>query len=434
MSAEGLVEVRNIAERAFQRLRSPWCGYSAGALSFNEAFFVRDIATTGIFVLQAPIPPPDGFIQALEQGIELAAQFQGKVSNPQSEEEPGKILHEMRNGYTPKEKIDAFEAQGYQVRIKPDGSKQVFYYGAGDTAALFTILVAQVARFKEDTFAGEGIRYIKKMWPHLLSAYQYQIRVADSSGYGLLDSVPRNLDALFYHTEHDSNLGYRTEEGETPRPPHIFLSNNCDYVASLPEISWAAQVMGEEGIAQDAEERYPKAQDRLHRLFWMKDEGYYAPLLDGEGQQVKIITSDALEGLWLKTFPEPFAGQSLERLRKWDMNTEWGIRSRSRLSSQFAMNGPKAYWGGNVWSDGTAKGAFGAENYGQPDFARQLDEELFRTTLLRGCEETFPVDDEGTPIDYKEYKRGWRPAANNPQLWDAAAAWARAAVYLAQVA
>lgn len=432
MSAEGLVSVRNISERAFERLRSPWCGYSAGALSFNEAFFLRDIAKSGIWVLQAPIPPPDGFIQALEQGLDLAAQFQGKISNPQSEEEPGDILHEMRNGYTPKEKIDAFEAQGYRVHIKPDGSKQVFYYGAGDTAALFTIIVAQLARFKEGVSAGEGIGYLKSMWPNLLLAYQYQIRVADSSGYGLLDSVPRNLNALFYHTEHDSGFSYRTEEGETPRPPHIFLSNNCDFVASLPEIAWAAKVMGEEGIAEDAEKRYPKAKARLHELFWMKNEGYYAPLLDGEGQQVKIITSDVLEGLWLKVFPELSADQVIERLREPDMNTRFGIRSRSRLSSQFAMNGPKAYWNGNVWEQDTGKGAFGAENYGHFDFARQLDEELFRAVLLRGCEETFPVNDEGIPIDYQEYNRGWRPAANNPQLWAAAIAWARAARYLPQ--
>lgn len=434
MSAEGAVEIMGIAEGAFRRLRSSWCGFSAGANSFNEGFFIRDIAKAGIFVLTAPIQPPDYFMPAIEKGIELGVRFQGRVSDPQSEEQIGDLLHEMRNGYTSKEKIADFEARGYKVHIKADSTKEVIYYGGGDTAALFIKLVTEVARFKERVLEGEGVRYIKQMRPNLLLAHEYQTRVADSSGYGLLDSVPRNLKAIFFHTEHDSDFSFTTEAGETPRPPHIFLANNCDYVASLLDMSWAAHIIGDENVAQDAKDRHAKAQKALHELFWMRSEGYYAPLLDGEGQQVKIITSDALEGLWLKTFPEPFADQVIERLKEPDMNTRFGIRSRSRLSSQFAMNGPKAYWNGNVWEQDTGKGAFGAENYGHFDFARKLDEELFRAVLLRGCEETFPVDDEGAPIDYQEYNRGWKSAANNPQLWAAAAAWTRAARYLSQAA
>lgn len=434
MSAEGAVEVKNIAERAFEKLRSSWCGFSAGAGKFKETLFVRDLAKTGIQVLQAPLPPPDGFIEALEQGIDVAAGTQGRVSDPQSEEEPGKILHEMRNGYTPKEQLKDFKSKGYKVHTKEDGSEEVMYYGGGDTSALFIILVVQLARFKEVISVGEGVRYIEKMWPILLSDYQYLIKVADSSGYGLLDSIPRNLKGLFYHTEHDSDFAYTTEEGKIPRPPHVFLTNNCDYVASLQPMSWAAQVMAEESIAQDAKERYPKAKARLHELFWMRDEGYYAPLIGGDGQQDKIITSDAVEGLWLEVFPKVFADRVIERLKEPDMNTSLGIRSRSRLSRQFAMNGPRAYWGGDVWTHQIAEGATGAENYGHADFAQKLDEELFRTVLLRGCEETFPVDDEGRAIDYKEYRRGWRPVSNNPQLWAAAGAWARAVRYLPQAA
>lgn len=421
MSPELPARILPKAEESLLALRHPQHGWMAGLPGY-KTLYPCDVGIS--FKLIAACPPrmiPQWIIESTEKAVEMMVKFRGKTFDPERDEEKDKIFHELHNGHIP---LSGFpmEQSKPQMKGNPDP-----YFGAADADALFIEMVADLARVKDALFEEEGERYIENMWPFVYAAYRRQAGLADSSGWGLPDSTPKNFRGLFFHSRHDSDFSYMTEEGDTPRPPHLFLTNACHFVAASKDITWLAATLGKRKIAARAWDRYVRGKETIHRLFWMKDEGYYSPLIDGEGKQVRIITDDAVEGLWLGLYEDHFARKVIDRVDEDDMSTPYGIRSRSIHSRQFAMNGPKAYWNGNVWPQDTAKAAFGGEYYGDYDFTNRQDEKLFGLVMERGSEETVPVSADGRLLVYQE--RGQK-AACNPQLWSAAAVFSRSMLRL----
>lgn len=425
MSPEVKADLRQMGMEALQSLHHPQFGFLAGIGRF-AAYYFRDWATTIELtcsrVSNLSIP---GFLKTAEQALDLAANLQGCKFDPETEETPGGILHEYRNGLTPRERMEELKAGGWKVREKPDGGFEMVYYGAVDSPARFVSSVATIAR-AQATVGSEDQRdgYVDKMWPFVERAFQHDIRTADTSGYGLIDSTPQNLHALFNQTEKDSDYSYTTEYGETPKPPYFFLSDECYYLKELREIAWMAKIMGNRDLFQEAAERYVIGVRQLHRLYWMRQEQYFAPLIDGEGQQVKIINDDPIDGLCCRVFEQPFAEAAIGRLMQPDMNTPYGIRSRSSESAQFRVNGPRAYWNGTVWTHRQAMAAIGFENYGHFQEAARVDEELMALVIAKGCVELVVV----TPGDeLQDYTENGKKVAGNPQLWAVGAVLARTA-------
>lgn len=439
MLAEKSAAQRSEALRELETLYYPQYGGYAAGVGRYEAVYPRDLAITTKLVLhrfgrlQPPVSEPPQlqseiytFAQRAEKALDTIATLQGKESfpgQPLNEERKGRILHEWRNGFTPRERLVELKEAGWPVMTKDDGSMEMFYFGAGDTTSRFITTVAILARLKDATISfQERDRYIDKMWPNVVAAYQHETELADTSGYNLIDSTPQNSFALWNHTEKDSDFSYVTEEGLIPRPPYVFLSNNCHYLEGLAEIAWMAERKGEKTLAKDARGRYIQGTADLQRLFWMEDQQYLSPLIDGEGRQVKIITDDALDGLWCGVFEQTYADKVIKRLLKPDMLTPWGIRSRSEDSNGFRINGAKAYWKGAVWTHRQAIAAIGFENYGWIDEARTVDERLGKLVAAKGQVELVCIDRQGNLQDYKE--RG-KAAACNPQLFAVAAVVAR---------
>lgn len=431
MSPEVMTE-RQRGLEGLQTLQHPQFGYQA-AIGRLAADYFRDLAATIKLVCSRTsnlsIP---GFLQNAERALDLAALLQGKKFDPETEEAPGGIFHEFRNGQTPRERMEKLKAGDWPVREKPNGDLELVYYGAIETTSRFVSSVATIARAKA-IVSSENQRddYIDKMRPYVKAAFQHDIRIADTSGYGLLDSTPQNLHALFNQTEKDSDHSYITEEGDTPKPPYLFLSGNCYYLEELRDTAWMAKLMDEKDLEQEAAERYKKGVRQLHRLFWMWQEQYFTPLIDGEGQQVKIRNDDSIDGLWCGVFEQPYAEVVISFLMQPRMNTSYGIRSRSSDSAQFRVNEPRAYWNGTVWTHRQAMAAIGFENYGHFQEAEIIDGELMSLVRAKGCVELVAVTPDGELQDYTE--RG-KKVAGNPQLWAVGAVLARTAEQLSLAA
>lgn len=439
MLIEAGITQRGEALRELETLYNPQCGgYAAGAGRYG-AVFPRDLAITTKLILhrfrrlQPPILESPGlqaeiqiFAQRSEKALDTIASLQGKDPLPGqllNEERKGAILHEWRNGFTPGDRLLQLKLAGWPVITKEDGSMEMFYFGAGDTTSRFITTVAILARFKGATGSlQEQGHYIDRMWPTIEAAYQHEIDLADTSGHHLIDSTPQNIHTLLNQTEKDSDLSYVTEDGLMPRPPYVFLSNNCQYLEALAEAAWMAESKGEITVAKDARSRYEKGIEDLHRLFWMEDRQYFSPLVDGEGSQVKIINDDALDGLWCGIFKQAYADKVIARLLSPDMFTPWGIRSRSEYSNRFRVNGAEAYWNGAVWVHRQAIAAIGFEDYNHPDAASILDDRLRKLVAAKGMVELVCVDSQGGLLDYREQGKA---AACNPQLFAVGAVLAR---------
>jgi glycogen debranching enzyme len=97
--------------------------------------------------------------------LRFLARMQGKTIDPWRDEEPGKILHEVRSGEM---------ATLGEVPQTP-------YYGSVDSTPLFVFLFAELLRWTDDAVLGADLR------PHLEQALEW-IRVhGDRDGDGLLE-------------------------------------------------------------------------------------------------------------------------------------------------------------------------------------------------------------------------------------------------------
>lgn len=434
MSLETISDLRDVGIRGINSLYRPEYNiWDAGYGRFSGGVFARDLLEGFklIFSRSTNIRIPF-FLQRAEYALDFLASTQGRRHDPSSEESEGGIIHELRNGFTPPAVMKDLRRNGFPVKEKENGYKEIRYYGANDVNGLFIGVVYDLAEMKGLTAGIRGseaylqIRneYIQKMWPAVRLAFWHQVRLAKTSGYNLIDSTPQNIKALFNHTEADSDYSYITEDGITPRPPHIFLHSNSHFLEAMVKIQPMGEVMVDEDILEEAKKRYQKGRSAFHQLFWMPDEGYYSPLIDGDGQQVKIIRADPIEALWCGILEQSYADQVIDRIVNSHMNTAWGIRSRSDDSTQFRVNGPYAYWNGAVWTHQQAKAVIGFERYGRFQEAETVDQEFLALVRAKGAVEVSAVTEDGRLLDYRE-KRVIK--ACNPQFFAAAAILARTA-------
>ena len=114
----------------------------------------------------------------------LAAR-QGKEDDDWTEEEPGKILHELRVGEL---------AQAGEIPHTP-------YYGSVDATPLWLVTLHGAYRWTGDLDA------VRELWPNVLEAVRWIDEVGDLDGDGYVEYRPR------------SPRGFATRDGRTPTMP-----------------------------------------------------------------------------------------------------------------------------------------------------------------------------------------------------------------------
>lgn len=435
MSLETISGVREVGIGGMNSLYRPEYNiWDAGYGRFSGGVFGRDI----LIALKLAFSRPSNiripyFLQRAEAALDFLAQTQGTEYNTAQDEREGAIIHEYRNGFTPPEVVEDLKRGGFPFDKKENGEEEMKYYGANDVTGMFIGVVHDLGEMKGLAVGAKDSKeyiqtrddYYKKMWPSVKAAFEHQFELAKSSGHNLIDSIPQNIQALFNHTEADSDFSYRREDGLTPRPPYIFLQANSHFLEAMVKIQPMAKVNNDEVVLEKAQERHQKGSQAFRKLFWMPDEKYYSPLIDGEGQQVKIIRADPIEALWCGILEQAHADRVIDRLLEPDMYIpRMAIRSRSSNSTQFRVNGPYAYWNGAVWTHQLAKAAIGFERYGRYKEAQMMDEILFALVAEKGAVEVLAVTEDGRLLDYRE-RRIVR--ACNPQFFAAAAILARTA-------
>lgn len=418
MSPEQLGFLREQCLTEVPSIRDDFLGIKAsGGIGdrFNGVHYGRDAY---ISIIMALSEPQNGELPVLLDCAlttqRLAASLQGKEFNPLTEEAPGKKPHEFHNGHSPQQRLAEMIVNGWPGYRLEDARLGMVYYGAGDSTPLFNISVAVVYRTLTSKDQQAARIYLEEMWPYVKAGLNHDIVIGDLDNDGLIESNPQNKKALLNHTWKDSNDAYRDETGEMSEPPYKYLTNNGYFLQSLREGADLALEMQDTVFAKELKDRYEKGKRRLHDRFWMPDLGYYAPLIDGKGNQVRFISDDSVIALWAQVIDPEFAKIVINRLKQPDMNTRFGLRTRSSESTQFRVNGPKAYHNGTVWLHQTLIAAKAVGNYGDTEFADILDSEAFEFQKRLKRAELAAVDRWNHLLQYQE--RG-KPVAGNPQAW-----------------
>ena len=373
------------ALRMFDREHPGRAVVAAGAPWFM-ALFGRDSLLTAWMALPAAPELALGVAQTL-------AERQGATTDPDTEEQPGRILHESRFG----------------LASELSAHRGATYYGTADATALFVMLVGELQRWGADPHD------IDALLPAVDAALDWIDRFGDRDGDGYVEYQRSSSDGLANQGWKDSWDGIRFADGRLPDTPIALCEVQAYVYGAFRARAELAAVRADADGAAHWHARADALAERFDRDFWMPDVGWYALGLDGDKRQIDATASNAGHCLWTGIAAPRRAATIADRLVAADLFSGWGIRT---LSSQMPAYNPVSYHNGSVWPHDTALCAAGLTRYGYTAAAHRLIAGLVDAAAHHGGRlpelfAGFSRDELGVPAPY--------PTSCSPQAWAAAA-------------
>ena len=324
--------------------------------------------------------------------LQVLADRQGSVVQPATEEEPGRILHEIRSGLS--------------VTGVP-GADSV-YYGTVDATPLFVMLVGELRRW------GTPLADLEPLLPHVDRALDWVRTHGDQDGDGFVEYERATPHGLVNQGWKDSFDGITLPSGALPHAP-IALAEVQGYVyGALRARSELAEAFGDHEQARDLAQQAGTLKRAFNDRFWLPHRGHLALALDGDKQPVESLASNMGHCLWTGIVDEEHAPEVAAALVSPEMFSGFGVRT---LSSSMGAYNPMSYHNGSIWPHDNALVAAGLRRYGFVKEAQQVVRGILDAAEAFGghlpelfCgfdRDAFPV-----PIPY--------PTACAPQAWAAA--------------
>jgi glycogen debranching enzyme len=326
--------------------------------------------------------------------LKFLAATQATDFDPAADAEPGKIVHEMRQG------------EMANLREVPFGR----YYGSVDSTPLFVMLAGEYFDATND------LELIRSIWPNLLAALAWIDGPGDRDGDGFVEYGRMSKDGLVQQGWKDSGDSVFHHDGTLAEGP-IALCEVQGYVyAARLAIARLAEELGEQRIATEQHQRAKELREHFDRVFWCPEMSTYALALDAKKRPCRVVSSNPGHCLYSRIVLPERARALANTLLSPPMFSGWGLRTLATTEERY---NPMSYHNGSVWPHDNAITAAGLARYGfAPDAARILAglfdaslfmdlhrlPELFCGFSRRPCE---------APTAY--------PVACSPQAWAAAA-------------
>ena len=378
----------DLAALRFAPLTSGGRSLPAAGLPWFMTMFGRDSILTS---LQALPFEPELAATTLK---ELAAR-QGTRVDDFRDEDPGRILHEMRYGESA-----AFEEQPHSP-----------YFGNADATPLFVVLLDEYERWTGDQMLVRQLEYAARAALDWIDDY------ADLTGTGYVSYERRNVDSgLENQCWKDSwdSISYR--DGRLPGFPRATCElQGYAYDAKMRGARLARTVWNDTDLADRLERSAADLKRRFNRDFWVAGGKYYALALDADGTQVDALSSNIGHLLWSGIVDGNRAKAIAGHLMGPELFSGWGVRTLAESAQRF---NPIGYHTGTVWPFDNSFIAWGLRRYGfKREAARIAAGIMDAATFFDGrLPEAFGgYDRELTsyPVQY--------PTACSPQAWSTGA-------------
>ncbi len=378
----------DLAALRFSTLTMPGRSLPAAGLPWFMTIFGRDSILTSLQSLP--------FTSELASTTLLAlGERQGTRIDDFRDEDPGRILHEMRYG-----EMTAFEERPHSP-----------YYGNADATMLYVVLLDEYERWTGDTKLVKSLEHVARAALNWIDEY------ADRQGNGYVSYQRRNaktgLENQCWKDSWDS-ISYRN--GDLPGFPRATCElQGYAYDAKMRGARLARLVWQDPAFADRLEKEAADLKRRFNRDFWVKDGEYFAVALDGDGRQVDSLTSNIGHLLWSGIVDAPKAKAVVKHLMGPRLFSGWGVRT---LAEGEARYNPIGYHVGTVWPFDNSFIAWGLRRYGFKAEAAQI---------VAGILEAAEVFDGRLPEAFGGYARDTTmypvqyPTACSPQAWSTGA-------------
>ncbi|MEV4197195.1 amylo-alpha-1,6-glucosidase [Micromonospora globbae] len=356
----------------------------AAGLPWFMTLFGRDSIFTSLQVL--PFLP-----ELIPPTLQILAGLQGYRLDDFRDEEPGKILHELRYGETA-----GFEEQPHSP-----------YYGSADTTPLFVILVDEYERWTGDS------QLVLMLESAVRGALEWIDTYGDLLGTGYIWYQTRNQETgLPNQCWKDSLDSISYADGRLPGFPRATCElQGYAYDAKIRGARLARTFWNDPEYADRLEREAAELKQRFNHDFWIPDREYYALALDADGRQVDALASNIGHLLWSGIVDETRAGRIVEHLLGPRLFSGWGVRT---LGDDQGRYNPIGYHVGTVWPFDNSIIAWGLWRYGYREEAGRIcDAMLSASHYFDG---RLPEAFAGYERSLTEYPVRY-PTACSPQAW-----------------
>jgi glycogen debranching enzyme len=360
-------------------------GTLAGGIPWYVTIFGRDSMIASHQLLSVNARPA-------RETLQLLAAHQGTEVDDWRDEQPGKILHEVRRGDL---------ACAGIVPYNP-------YFGSVDSTPWFLILYAQYFRWTGD------VGFAQQLLPAVEAALRWIDEFGDEDGDGFVEYLSRSPRGIRNQGWKDSPDSIVHADGRLAEPP-IALSEVQAYVyLAKTRLADVFRALGDDRRAEFLLAQAHELRRRFNESFWMEDEHYFAAALDADKRQVRTVMSNPGHGLYCGIVDEDKAITLAKRLLAPDMFSGWGIRTMSKAAAAY---NPMSYHNGSVWPHDNALIAAGLKRYGFARSTNRVATAIFDAAIhadyLR-LPELFCGFTRRTPNRPVSY-----PVACSPQAWAA---------------
>jgi glycogen debranching enzyme len=378
---------RSLVDLAALRFSPPVAGgrsLPAAGLPWFMTMFGRDSIFTSLQAL--PFTP-----ELAATTLKALGDWQGSRVDDFRDEDPGRILHEMRYG-----EMTAFEERPHSP-----------YYGAVDATPLYVVLLDEYERWTGDR------KLVRELEREARAALNWIDEYADLMGNGYISYQRRNEDTgLENQCWKDSwdSISYR--DGRIPGFPRATCElQGYAYDAKVRGARLAREIWKDPKLADELERQSADLKRRFNRDFWVKDGEYFALALDNEGKQVDALASNNGHLLWSGIVDKTKAKRVAEHLMGSRLFSGWGVRTLAEGEGRY---NPIGYHVGTVWPFDSSFVAWGLRRYGFKDEA---------ATIAGGILDAAEFFDGRLPEAFGGYERGVTkypvqyPTACSPQAW-----------------
>jgi glycogen debranching enzyme len=327
-----------------------------------------------------------------EDTIRLLAKHQGKKNDDWRDEEPGKILHELRRGEL---------ANLNEIPQTP-------YYGSVDSTPLFLILVGEHANWTGDLSLFTDIR------SNIEQALHWIDHGGATPNGRYLSYASKSRKGLGNQGWKDSGDSVMNSDGSLATPPIALVEvQGYVYRAKLLMAGLYGRI-GDNDTANRLRSEAAELKKEFNRDFWVESKNFYAIALQKDQKPAAVISSNPGQALWSGIVDEDKAKAVVDHLTAEDMFSGWGIRTLSHKERRY---NPIGYHLGTVWPHDNSIIAAGLRRYGFDKQAAHILESIvaagqhFERARLPEVFGGFSQHDFALPVRY--------PVACHPQAWAA---------------
>jgi glycogen debranching enzyme len=387
----GRIYKRSLVDLAALRFSPPVAGGAslpAAGLPWFMTMFGRDSIFTSLQSL--PFAP-----ELAATTLRVLGDWQGSRHDDFRDEDPGRILHEMRYG-----EMAAFEERPHSP-----------YYGSVDATPLWVVLLDEYERWTGDRKLVRDFEYEARAAINWIDEY------ADLMGNGYISYKRRNEETgLENQAWKDSWNSISYSDGRLPDFPRATCElQGYAYDAKIRGARLARLVWKDEAYAERLEAEAADLKRRFNRDFWIPEREYFALALDADGSQVDSLASNIGHLLWSGIVDASKAKAVVDHLMGPRLYSGWGIRT---LAEGEARYNPIGYHLGTVWPFDNSFIAWGLRNYGYKEEAARVASDILDAAEV--FEGRLPEAFGGYERSVTKYPVRY-PTACSPQAWSTGA-------------